>query len=108
VFYLRINTAQQLVERVLTSGRGFDYWESGMDVHLGEDFYDSFIEYQTRMLKVFDRMTDEYGFHVLDASTSVRRMGATLRRAVTRVIESDPQVETQVAKAANSRSRVEN
>lgn len=106
VFYLRIKTAQELVERVLTSGRGFDYWESGMDVLLGQDFYESFIEYQTRMLRVFDRMTDEYGFHVLDASTSVRRVAATLRRAVTRVIESDPQVETQVAKAANSRGSI--
>jgi dTMP kinase len=94
VFYLRIKTAQELVERVLTSGRGFDYWESGMDVHLGQDFYDSFIEYQTRMLKVFDRMTQEYGFHVLDASTSVRRVAASLRRSVARVIEGDQSIET--------------
>jgi dTMP kinase len=104
VFYLRIKTAQELVERVLNSGRGFDYWESGMDVHLGQDFYESFIEYQTRMLKVFDRMTEEYGFHPLDASISVRRTAATLRRAVTRIIESDAPVETQVAKAPNSRT----
>jgi dTMP kinase len=102
VFYLRINSAQELIERVLSSGRGFDYWESGMDVHLGQDFYDSFIEYQTRMLQVFDRMTQEYGFHVLDASTSVRRVAATLRRAVTRVIESDHQVDMPVAKASSS------
>jgi len=87
VFYLRISTPQQLVERVLSSGRGFDYWESGMDLHLGEDFYDSFIEYQTRMLKVFDRMSSEYGFHVLNASRSVRSVAADLRRAVTRLID---------------------
>src|SRR6266576_3383857 len=72
VFYLRIQSAQQLVTRVLSSGRGFDYWEYGMDLHLGEDFYDSFIEYQSRMLKVFDRMSGEYGFHVMNASRSVR------------------------------------
>lgn len=90
IFYLKIRTAQQLVERVLASGRGFDYWESGMDVFPGRDFYDSFIEYQTRMLRVFDRMTEEYGFRVLDASTSVRRVAAALRRAVTNVIESEP------------------
>ena len=60
IFYLRISSPQHLVERVVSSGRGFDYWESGMDLHLGEDLYDSFIEYQTRMLKVFDRLTGEY------------------------------------------------
>jgi hypothetical protein len=86
---------------VLTSGSRFDYWESGMDVHLGQDFYDSFIEYQTRMLKVFDRMTEEYGFQVLDASTSVRRVAAALRRAVTRVIERDPPFAMPVAKASS-------
>ena len=89
VFYLKIRTAQQLVERVLASGRGFDYWESGMDVYPGRDFYDSFVEYQTRMLKVFDRMTEEYGFRVLDASSSINRVAASLRRAVTNVIEGE-------------------
>jgi len=87
VFYLRIRTAQQLVERLLTSGRGFDYWESGMDLNLGEDFYDSFIEYQSRMLKVFDRLTGEYGFRVLNASRSVRTVAADLRRGIASLLE---------------------
>jgi len=87
VFYLRINTPQQLVERVLSSGRGFDYWESGMDIRLGDDFYDSFVEYQARMLKVFDRMCDEYGFHVLNASRSVRSVAADLRRSVGKLLD---------------------
>jgi dTMP kinase len=98
VFYLKIGTAQQLVERVLNSGRGFDYWESGMDVFPRNDFYDSFIEYQTRMLAVFDRMSREYGFHVLDASASVRRVGSALKRAITRVIEEDLTGEPQIVK----------
>lgn len=87
VFYLRIQSAQQLVARVLSSGRRFDYWESGMDLHLGEDFYDSFIQYQTRMLKVFDRMSAEYNFHVMNSSRSVRSVAADLRRSVAKVID---------------------
>jgi dTMP kinase len=87
VFYLRISSPQQLVQRVVSSGRGFDYWESGMDLHLGEDFYDSFIEYQRRMLKVFDRMSSEFGFQVFNASRSVRTVGADLRRAVTKLLD---------------------
>jgi dTMP kinase len=87
VFYLRIQSPQQLVQRVLASGRGFDYWESGMDLHLGEDFYDSFVAYQTRMLKVFDRMSAEYRFHILNASRSVRSVAADLRRAVAKLID---------------------
>src|SRR5262249_11847755 len=87
VFYLRVESAQQLVQRVLASGRRFDYWESGMDLHQGGDFYDSFIEYQSQMLKVFDRMSGEYNFQVLDATRSINRVAATLRRVVARVID---------------------
>lgn len=87
VFYLRIQSPQQLVERVLASGRGFDYWESGMDLHLGEDFYDSFIEYQSRMLKVFDRMSSEFGFHVLNASRSVRSVASDFRRSIGKIVD---------------------
>lgn len=91
IFYLRIRSARELVGRVLTSSRGLDYWESGMDLHLGEDFYDSFVEYQTRLLQEFDRMSGEYGFHVVDASRPLKRVAADLRRAVTRVVrEMEP------------------
>jgi dTMP kinase len=92
VFYLRIQSPQQLVDRVLASGRGFDYWESGMDLHLGDDFYDSFIAYQTRMLGVFDRMSTEYGFHILNASRSVRSVAADLRRAVAKLLDESASV----------------
>ncbi|MBD0327166.1 MAG: hypothetical protein ICV68_12090, partial [Pyrinomonadaceae bacterium] len=85
----RIDSVEELVARVLSSGRDFDYWESGMDMYLGEDFYDSFIEYQKRMLREFDRMKGEYGFRVLNASQPVRRVAADLRRAVARVIDNE-------------------
>ncbi|HYE13668.1 MAG TPA: hypothetical protein VD968_04415, partial [Pyrinomonadaceae bacterium] len=87
VLYLRAGRAEVLVSRVLESGRKFDYWESGMDLNLGEDFYDSFVEYQTRLLREFDRMSGEYGFRTVDASRTIRRVAADLRRAVARVID---------------------
>ena len=89
IFYLR-TTVSALTPRVLASTTAFDYWESGMDIHLGEDLFDSFVEYQTRMLSVFDSMTEEYGFEVLDAAqppevifrSLQRRIGRMLREAV--------------------------
>ena len=89
IFYLRIRSAKELGERVVSSARGFDYWESGMDLHLGDDFYDSFVEYQTLLLGEFDRMSGEYGFRLVDASRSIRRVGADLRRAVARVVDGE-------------------
>ena len=64
IIYLRA-TVDELVTRVVQTS-GFNYWESGMDLRLGEDMFDSFIEYQGRLLTVFDTMADEYGFHVVD------------------------------------------
>ena len=68
-----------------------------MDLNLGEDLYDSFIEYQTRMLKVFDRLTGEYGFQVLNASRSVRSVGNDLRRAVMKVLDEPTPAEDNVS-----------
>lgn len=89
VFYLRMKSAEELAARVLASGRGFDYWESGMDLGLGNDYYDSFIAYQRLLLKEFDRMTGEYGFRVIDSNRPVRRVANELRRGISKVIDSD-------------------
>src|SRR5262249_38817136 len=61
VFYLRASVPD-LIPRVLGSPTGFDYWESGMDMHFGRDLFDSFVAYQTRMLGVFDSLAEEYKF----------------------------------------------
>jgi dTMP kinase len=87
IFYLRVRSSKELAKRVLTSGRGFDFWESGMDLHLGEDLYDSFVAYQARMLKVFDRMSDEYSFNTINASRTIRRVQADLRNAVAALLD---------------------
>ena len=85
VFYMRTNVSD-LIPRVLTSPNGFDYWESGMDIHLGDDLFDSFVEYQTRMLSVFDSMIDEYGFGVIDATQPIDTIYRNLQRQIGRLL----------------------
>ena len=46
------------------------------------------------MLKVFDRMSLEYNFRVLNASKSVRSVASDLRRAVTKLID-EPATSTE-------------
>ena len=69
-FYLRLQI-DDLVTRVLQS-RGFDYWESGMDMHMGEDMYESFVRYQKWLLAEFDKMVETFGFQIVDAWPSKR------------------------------------
>jgi len=85
VFYLRVGI-DELITRVL-QGTGFDYWESGMDLHLGEDMYDSFVEYQSRLLAQFDRMVESYGFDVIDASRSIEDVFGDLKERVLRMLD---------------------
>jgi dTMP kinase len=90
VLYLRLRSPEELASRVLASGRGFDFWESGMDLGLANDYYDSFVAYQRRLIREFDRMSREYGFQVIDASRPVRRVAGMLRRAISRIIDVEP------------------
>ena len=77
IFYLRAGV-DDLVTRVLQKGR-FDYWESGMDLHLGDDMYESFVEYQNRIMAQFDKMVEDYGFTVIDASRPIDAVFADLK-----------------------------
>jgi dTMP kinase len=72
VIYLRVGM-EDLITRVIQN-TGFNYWESGMDLRMGEDLYESFVEYQTRLLKEFDNMERPYNFQVVDASANIEEV----------------------------------
>jgi dTMP kinase len=80
IFYLKIGI-DDLIPRVLQRG-GFDYWESGMDMRLGADLFESFVNYQTYLLEQFALMTHEYGFQVLDASQPVEQLNEQLKHKI--------------------------
>lgn len=87
ILYLRAGV-DDLVTRVLQEG-GFDYWESGMDLHLGDDMYDSFVEYQNRIGGQFDKLVEDYGFKVIDASRSIEEVFTDLKAQISELLNSD-------------------
>jgi dTMP kinase len=80
VFYLKIDE-KALIRRVLQA-RGMDFWESGMDMKLGDDIYESFRAYQRSLLREYNSMADEFGFRVLDAKRKVEVIQDELRRQI--------------------------
>ena len=81
VYYLRADVHDLLTRVVL--GRGaFDYWESGMDMRFGADMHDSFIRYQTRVIRALDRMAKRYNFIVVDANQTPDQIFRELRRFI--------------------------
>src|SRR5512144_1086493 len=67
VYYLRAEV-KDLVSRVVIGRGAFDYWESGMDLRFGRDMFESFTNYQSRLIKALDSMAEPYGFITIDAT----------------------------------------
>ena len=70
ILYLKADI-ETLITRIV-HGRGFNYWEAGMDILKLDNLYDSFREYQTRMIAQFDKMAKEFNFHIINANLSVK------------------------------------
>jgi dTMP kinase len=84
VFYLRIGV-RDLVPRVLANG-GFDYWESGMDLPMGSDLYESFIHYQSRVIEQLDDLAKDYAFETIDATLPVDAVSDYLAKRVSSLL----------------------
>jgi len=85
VFYLNVDV-KTLIGRVLQA-RGMDFWESGMDLKTGDDIYDSFRAYQSKLLKEYASMGDEFHFRLLDARRPIDRIQEELRKQVAAFLE---------------------
>src|SRR4030095_16454366 len=77
---------ENLIPRVIESG-GMNYWESGMDLHLSDNIFDSFRKYQKSLIEAYDKMAEEYNFEVLDARRSVGEIQEDLRARIELIIK---------------------
>ena len=86
VIYLKadVNT---LVTRIV-HGRGFNYWEAGMDIMKKDNLYDSFTAYQECMIAQFDQMALEYNFKIIDANRSTKDVDDDIKACLQPVLEN--------------------
>jgi len=81
VFYLNV-PPEELVQRSFAKNAALDYWESGMDLGLSRDMFDSFMKYQTLMEKTFRQLQRTYGFHIVDGMRSTEAVNNELRKKI--------------------------
>jgi dTMP kinase len=86
ILYLKANVTT-LVSR-LVHGRGLNYWESGMDMHFADNMYDSFVKYQTLVMKEFDELAVEYNFVTIDADQKVDKIIEDLKSPITQLLRN--------------------
>lgn len=85
VIYLKVSPAQ-LIERNLQKNFTLDYWESGMDLGLSRDSFDSFIKYQRLIQREFARLQQEYGFIMVNGNLSVRTVANEVSKRLFQIL----------------------
>ena len=81
VFYLSVEP-NELVQRNLSKTATLDYWESGMDLGLSRNLFESFLEYQTKMQATFRKLQKTYDFEIVDANRSTDSVTKELRKKI--------------------------
>ena len=81
VFYLQVSP-DELVARTFQKNATLDYWESGMDLGLARDMFDSFLKYQGMLTAEFQRMQQEFGFTVVNGDEDAATIQEQLRRGI--------------------------
>jgi len=87
ILYLKADVPD-LVARLI-HGRGLNYWEAGMDIHLADNLYDSFVKYQTELIRFYDSLADEYNFVTVDAAHPVEEVFEELKEDIHQVLDED-------------------
>jgi dTMP kinase len=85
VFYLNVSP-QKLIQRNLEKTQSLDFWESGMDLGITRDMFDSFVQYQHKMKQEFLRMQKAYKFKVIDGDRSLDAIYEELKTSINLVI----------------------
>ena len=81
VIYLKVSP-NLLVERNLSKNATLDYWESGRDLGLSRDSFNSFIHYQRLIQKEFASFQEIYGFSTINGNLTVRSIAGEICRRV--------------------------
>jgi dTMP kinase len=85
VFYLNV-LPEALVERNFAKKQALDYWESGMDLGLSRDMFDSFLKYQSLVAAKFKELQATYGFTMVDGHRTPEEINIELRKHIESVL----------------------
>jgi len=85
VFYLQVS-AEELIQRNFAKSHTLDYWESGMDLGLSRDMFDSFVKFQRLMVERFQYLQSSYGFTIVDGDRAADVVNRELQHKIDSVV----------------------
>lgn len=72
----------------ICANRAPKFYEAGMDLKLSNDPYESYLIFQGRVTKEYQKMVDEYGLIKLDAMDSIHSKQVMIRKMLKEVLQS--------------------
>jgi dTMP kinase len=81
IYYLKVDP-YTLVHRVFEKNSSLDYYESGADMGLSDDMFESFILYQQKIAKEFQTMQKAYGLVAVDGDDTVEEINTVLKKKI--------------------------
>lgn len=82
-FYFNVPISISL-KRLLSVRMKLKFYEAGMDTGASKDPVESFELFQSKVLDEYDRMCEEFGFHVIDATLPIETQQKQVRAIVER------------------------
>lgn len=86
VFYLQM-PLDDLLRRIVYTRGGLDFYESGRDIGMSTDLYQSFKLYQSKIMHEYERMVEEFKLKDIDASQPIEEVQKRLRACVRELLE---------------------
>jgi dTMP kinase len=63
-----------LIHRVFQKNYSLDYYESGVDLGISSDIFDSFIKYQYALKREFEKMRARYNLINIDGNENIEKV----------------------------------
>ena len=80
-FYFRL-PLDVAMKRILGGRDALKFYEAGMDLDLSDDIEESFRIFQGRLIEEYEKMVEEFGLVVIDATLSIEEQQAQVRNIV--------------------------
>jgi dTMP kinase len=93
IFYLNVDPFN-LIHRVFKKNKSLDYYESGSDLGLSADIFDSFIKYQLLLKKEFTIMQKKYGLIDVDGNKSIEDIYHNIQTKISGYLDQNKKNET--------------
>jgi dTMP kinase len=88
VFYMDVDS-HNLINRVFQKNYSLDYHESGADLGISNDIYDSFIKYQYTLKKEFEKMRSRYSLINIDGNKNIEEVFQQIQTKIDDFLTSD-------------------